>query len=159
MYTILPLLLLIGCNTIQTGIRIDAPVSVVWQHLKAVNEYPQWNPFIRKLEGDWKTGESLSVQIQPIGSSEMEFSPVVLRVKENELLEWRGKLAGIPGLFTGQHKFELEDLDGKATNFKQSEEFSGILVPLFDLRPTLQGFNAMNLALKKQTENAWRELE
>ena len=88
--------------------------------------------------------------------SAMSFSPEVLEVEEQSVLEWRGRLAGIPGLFTGQHRFELVELGPARTELRQSEHFSGCLVPLFDLTPTEQGFHAMNRAIKERAEEQFR---
>ena len=44
---------------------------------------------------------------------------------------WLGKLGGVPHLFDGAHRFELEPIDGGSrTRFVQSERFRGILLPL-----------------------------
>ena len=67
---------------------------------------------------------------------------------------WLGHLL-IPGLFDGEHIFELEPFSENSTRLIQREEFQGILVGLFwrnldtDVR---SGFVAMNEALKKRVE-------
>ena len=58
----------------------------------------------------------------------------------------------MPGLFTGQHEFFLEEKDG-ITHFVQREDFGGILVPFVDLSGTEAGFKRMNLALKERAES------
>jgi uncharacterized protein YndB with AHSA1/START domain len=37
---------------LSTEIEIDAPPADVWRVLSDSEAYPEWNPFIRKLEGD-----------------------------------------------------------------------------------------------------------
>ena len=56
------------------------------------------------------------------------------------------------GLFDGKHSFELIPNPDGSTTFKQSELFRGILVRLFHLDKTKNGFEQMNVALKKQCE-------
>jgi len=60
-----------------------------------------------------------------------------------------------PGLFDGEHKFELIDNNNGTTTFVQSEKFTGILVPLFrkmlDVN-TRNGFSLMNEKLKELAE-------
>ena len=60
-----------------------------------------------------------------------------------------------PGLFDGEHKFELVDNHDGTTTFIQSEIFKGILVPLFNKMldtNTVNGFNLMNQKLKELSE-------
>lgn len=66
---------------------------------------------------------------------------------------WRGSLP-IPFLFTGEHKFVLEQVSPTITKLYHGEEFQGLLVPLLGgiLKKTEQGFISMNEALKKRAE-------
>ena len=60
----------------------------------------------------------------------------------------------LPGLFTGQHHFRIED-QGSSCRFHQSEHFSGILLAFLGtgmLHATRRGFEAMNSALKQRAE-------
>jgi hypothetical protein len=74
----------------------------------------------------------------------------VIAVDGERRLSWRGSLP-IPGLFTGEHSFELRD-DGDGSHFY--ETFSGLLVPFVGgvLDATEQGFRNMNDALKARAE-------
>ena len=67
---------------------------------------------------------------------------------------WLGRLGGIPRLFDGAHRFEVQPIDGGTrTRFVQSERFRGILLPLVRrsiLPGTLAGFEAMNRALAER---------
>lgn len=136
---------------IKTEIEIQAPVSQVWTVLTQIDEYPKWNSFIKKLEGNLKVGENIRVEIQPVDSSTMTFKPKVLQFEENRILQWKGKFL-INGLFDGTHSFELVDNGNGSTTFKQSELFTGVLVGLFNLENTIKGFEAMNRELKRKCE-------
>jgi len=62
----------------------------------------------------------------------------------------------MPGIFDGFHQFELRPEDSGITLI-QSEDFSGVLVPLFwsgMKGPTKDGFERMNLALKSKCETS-----
>ena len=76
--------------------------------------------------------------------------PRVTVVEPGRAFGWLGSL-GVPHIFDGAHRFELEPVDGgRRTQFVQSERFRGILVPFVRrsvLPPTLRGFEAMNHAL------------
>jgi hypothetical protein len=136
---------------IKTEILIQAPVSKVWKVLTHIQEYPNWNSFIKKLEGILKVGENLRAEIQPVDSSTMIFKPKVLQFEENRTLQWKGKFL-INGLFDGTHSFELVENQDGSTIFKQSELFNGVLVGLFNLENTIKGFEAMNRELKRKCE-------
>ena len=85
----------------------------------------------------------------------MIFKPKVLVYEENKKLSWIGRLL-IPGLFDGEHTFELIDNGDGTTTFVQSEIFKGLLVPLFQKtldNNTRRGFEQMNLKLKEMCEN------
>jgi hypothetical protein len=83
----------------------------------------------------------------------MMFRPQVLAAIPGREIRWLGRLL-IPRLFDGEHAFELAD-DAEGCRFRQTEKFTGILVPHMPNRmfeATEQGFTAMNQALKRRAE-------
>ena len=139
-------------NMIETEILIRAAPERVWEALMDFAAYPGWNPFILAIEGSPRAGETLRVTMRPPGGSAQTFKPKVLRADAPEAFVWRGSLP-IPRLFTGTHSFQLTRT-GDGTRLRQSESFSGILVPLLRkmLLRTEDGFNQMNAALKARAE-------
>ncbi|MDQ1701951.1 MAG: hypothetical protein QOF57_1203 [Frankiaceae bacterium] len=142
-------------KTIQVVTDIAAPARTVWAKLSAVTEYGEWNPFITTLQGDLVAGARLTVRIVPPGGRPMTFRPSVTEVEEGQRLEWIGRLF-VPGVFDGRHSFLLEEVGGGMTRLTQTEEFSGVLVPLMKttLERTRAGFQAMNEALRRRAETA-----
>ncbi len=138
---------------IHSHIEINSSSEDVWRILLDFKSYPEWNPFIKSIHGEPKTGTRLKVSIHAPEMKPQDFSPVVNTVWENKQFRWKGRL-GIPGLFEGEHMFIIEELDPRKIRFHQNEVFKGILVPMFDnvLRQTLEGFNYMNEALKERAE-------
>ena len=137
---------------ISTDILIRATPDQVWDVLTDFKSYPEWNPFIKSIEGEIAPGNQIAVRIEPPNASPMVFKPVVLACKVNNELRWKGKLL-IPGLFDGEHTFQLRDNKDGTTTFIQSENFSGLLVRLFSKmldNNTLEGFRQMNQALKNR---------
>ncbi len=139
---------------INTEILINTTPDKVWTILVDFNSYPEWNPFIKSITGDVVVGSTITTRLQPPGASGMTFKPKVLVFEKNKELRWLGNLL-FPGLFDGEHKFELIDNGNGTTTFKQCEKFRGILVPLFrkmlDINTT-NGFNLMNQKLKELAE-------
>lgn len=139
---------------IKTEITIKATPERVWEIFTAFEKYSTWNPFIKSLEGEVKVGEKIVVRLEPSGAKGMTFKPKVLAFDKNKELKWIGRLA-LPGIFDGEHRFELIDNGNGTTTFIQAEKFKGILVRLFSKMldgSTLNGFRAMNERLKAEAE-------
>jgi hypothetical protein len=71
--------------------EIDAPASTVWQVLTDFEAYPEWNPFIRQINGTAATGDQLTVKMVA-GKTAVTFSPTVLAVQPERELRWKGIL-------------------------------------------------------------------
>ena len=140
---------------LRTEIEIKASASRVWRLLTDFEEYPQWNPFIRRVSGTPTANSKLEVFIQSSGARGMTFRPTIVKAEPERELRWLGQLL-LPGLFDGEHFFEIEEMTGGAVKFVQREEFRGLLVPFLwgELdRNTRRGFNKMNAALKELAES------
>ncbi len=139
---------------IRTKIEIEAPANEVWSILTDFSRHAEWNPFIREISGELRQGAQLHVILGPPGKRAMRFKPLVQMVEPQKAFRWLGRLF-IPGLFDGEHIFELETAGKNTTRFIQREKFNGILVGIF--RRSLDtdiksGFIAMNEALKREAE-------
>jgi hypothetical protein len=141
---------------LQTEILIDAESEDVWSILTDFAAYGDWNPFIPRISGTLEAGTRLSVELAPPGGRTMTIRPTLRAVQQGRGLRWLGHL-GLPGLFDGEHSFQLEPAGEGQVRFIHSERFSGLLVPLV-LKligsSTRQGFEAMNQALKERAETA-----
>lgn len=139
---------------ITTSIIINAPAEKVWTILTDFNNYPNWNPFIKSIKGNVEKGNRISVQITPPGGKEMGFTPKVLAFDKHKEFRWLGHLF-IPGIFDGEHKFQLIQNEDGTTRFIHSEKFRGILVPFLKKMlqtSTKKGFEFMNEKIKEMAE-------
>ena len=139
---------------IKTEILIHASSLSIWRILTNFREYPNWNPFIKSIEGEVAVGNTFTARIQPPGSKGMTFKPRVLTFETEKRFSWKGHLL-INGLFDGEHIFELDDQGNGTTLFIQREVFTGILVPIFDRmmrENTIKGCEAMNEKIKDLAE-------
>jgi hypothetical protein len=139
---------------ITTSITINATTEKVWNILNDFEKYPQWNPFITSIAGKIKVGNILQVTIAPPNGNAMKFKPTLLVANEHKELKWKGKLL-FKGLFDGEHQFEIIDNKNGTVTFVQSENFTGVLVPLFKKTiniNTKNGFVLMNEKLKERAE-------
>ncbi len=139
-----------------TEIEISASPECIWHILVDFIQYPEWNPFIKKIKGEIREGSRLKVHIEPSGGRGMTFKPVVKRVALHREFRWSGHFI-VPGLFDGEHCFELLPADNGKVRFVQRETFRGFLVPVFWKsleEPTKQGFKNMNESLKQRAEES-----
>ena len=137
---------------IATAIDVEAPALAVWRVLVDFPAYPEWNPFIRRIEGEPKVGTRLAVTIEPPGRKPMTFRPTVHAAEPGRELRWLGRVL-LPGLFDGEHAFLIEERAGRC-RLRHEETFGGLLVPMFGamLGDTERGFAALNAALKRRVE-------
>lgn len=139
---------------IKSEIHIQATPEKVWEILTTFDNYSTWNPFIKSIEGNVEVGAKIIARIEPPEAKGMTFKPTVLAFEKHKEFKWIGHLL-FPGLFDGEHRFELIDNGNGTTTFIQAERFKGILVrflaKMLDTS-TLNGFKAMNQKLKEEAE-------
>jgi hypothetical protein len=139
---------------LYTEIEINASPAKVWRILTGFEDYPNWNPFVKKVSGNLAVGEKLDIFIQPARTRGMRFKPTLLVVEKEKELRWLGKFL-MSGLFDGEHFFKIESLGEKKVKFIHGENFSGLLVGLMAKSldsDTLRGFKEMNEAIKREAE-------
>jgi len=137
---------------IRTEIDIGASPSRVWQVLTDFSSYPQWNPFIRRIEGELVEGAKLHIHITTPAGANREYSPKVTLVAPEQELRWLGKM---PGLLSGEHIFVIERVSEKSVRLVHREVFGGLLTSFFGSsldNDVKKGFEEMNAALKKRAE-------
>ncbi len=144
-----------GCTTrktIDTHIDIDAPPCAVYETVAAFERYPEWNPYHIRVAGSGVVGEPLEVRVaRPDGVAVDVPHVTLLEAKPCHALVWGG---GVPGIFRGEHRFDLRERDGGGTHMSHTEVFSGLLIGFADLPvPVLtEGYERMNQALRAEVE-------
>ncbi|MBI4591057.1 MAG: SRPBCC domain-containing protein [Candidatus Rokubacteria bacterium] len=139
---------------LRTVIDIHASADQVWRVLTDFSAYREWNPYIISISGELRRGARLKVRVQPPAGRSLTFRPTVLVADQKRELRWLGRLL-FPGIFEGEHAFQITPLEKDQVRFVQHETFRGLLVPL--LRrwlngQTRAGFVAMDRALKERAE-------
>ena len=146
-------LMITGCSSIsiQATVEIDASKSEIYAVLADLDSYPKWNPYHRKVEGEFKEGAELRVYVSRPDGKEVEVPPHMMRIVENEEITWGG---GIKGIFYGVHSFKLQKGSKGKTVLNHDEDFSGIAIGFADLPPDViaDGYHQMNMALKELVE-------
>lgn len=140
---------------IRSEIEIEASADKVWRVLTDFPAFPDWNPFIRKAEGELVAGQHIAVELQPPGHRATSFKPTLLSVEPGRGFRWLGHVL-VAGIFDGEHIHEIEPLGSDRARYVQREQFHGVLVPFLGgmLRDAQRGFADMNAALKARVEKA-----
>lgn len=142
-------------HEIGTAVEIEATPERVWSILLDFRAHAEWNPFVRSIQGIAEVDARLTVSIRPKGGKAITFRPTVLRVIPNRELRWLGRVL-LPGIFDGEHYFQISQCGPGRVRFVQGERFSGILVAFMKASlegGTKAGFLAMNQALKARAES------
>ncbi|RKE26167.1 hypothetical protein B0G76_7777 [Paraburkholderia sp. BL23I1N1] len=136
----------------HADVLIDRPAADVWKVISNSAAYPDWNPFITRVDGDFREGATIRI-VLGTGSDSMVFKPTVLLVRPEQDLCWRGSV-WIRGVFDGTHCIHLTTVTG-GTHLEQTESFSGLLVGRLTkdvIEETQRNFQAMNVAVKQRAE-------
>ena len=135
-------------------IDIEAPAERVWQVLTDFARYPEWNPFLRSVEGAVRKRARLAVALQPDGRRPLHYRPRVVTLRPPRELRWTARLP-VPGLLRGEHRFVVEQLDERRSRLIHEKRVGGLLVPFLRRGlegPVRRGFEAMGFALKRAAE-------
>lgn len=138
---------------LRTDIEFEGTPEETWDVLADLPGHAEWNPFLRRIEGDLRPGARLLVRFEPPGERGITMRPTVLSAEPGRELRWLGHLL-VPGIFDGEHRFVIEATAPRRVRLTQSERFRGVLVPLLWRRlergGTAKGFRAMNEALARR---------
>ena len=136
-------------NEIRSEAMIDATSEEVWSVLADFGSYGEWNPGFASIEGYAETGTTLDIAFSLKGDRTMRMRPTVLVAEPGRELRWLGRLL-VPGLFDGEHRFEIHEDEPGHVRFVQGERFRGLLVPFLRTMvevDTLAMFERVNAAL------------
>lgn len=134
-------------------VLIGAPPQSVWATLLDFPRYPDWNPFIRRIEGAPQPGARLAFLFRIHPGLTITAEGRLRRIEEARALSWTGH-AGDPRLLSVEHWFTLQ-ADGARTLLTQGEDFTGAGASgwtyLF-ARMLRRAYDDMNQALKALVE-------
>lgn len=137
--------------------RLPAPRAQVFARLLEWTAYPEWNPYITRIDGQPQLGQTIKVTFS------MGFGPATTLTCQLAILDhskttvaWDYK-AFLPWLYTARHSFAIEDSPAGASLIIQTEAIKGLMAcPLFGFFHKLlhKRFQAMHAALVKHVTHA-----
>jgi len=136
-------------NEIRSETTIEGTPTQVWDVLSDFSRYGEWNPGFETAEGRAVVGETLHLTFAKEGGRGMRMHPTVLVADPGRELRWLGRL-WMPGIFDGEHRFEIQEIEPGRVRFVQDERFRGVLVPFLRKMievDTLATFHKVNAAL------------
>lgn len=139
---------------IKTRIEIEASAEKVWSALANLALYSEWNPMIRRAEGEVVAGSRLTLFFNPAGTRGRIFRPKILVAQPCRKLSWQGQ-PGVRFLFESEHIFMIEPSTDNSVTLAHEMIFYGLLIPLLPkkmLGAVTVNFNDMNMALKERSE-------
>jgi len=138
---------------IETEVAIAAPPSAVWDVLVDFPSYPEWNPFILKVDGDVRLGAAVRYRFEfPRGLRIWAVAHVLAFELGRELLWTAHALSD--AILRGDHYFRIEPAR-EGSLFHHGEHFTGALLPLVAPILKLNGpaiYGSLNSALKQRVE-------
>jgi hypothetical protein len=123
--------------------NIKASPETIWDILTDAEHYPEWDPQAIRIEGTIAEGETVTAYTRL--SPDRAFPAKVTEFVPGRRMTWA---SGMPlGLFKGERTFVLTSQEDGSVDFALSEEFSGLLLPLFarslpDMTEPFEGFVA-----------------
>ena len=125
---VLVLLALFSRKSVRSEMTIPADPDEVWSVLTDSSSYPDWNPILVAVRGEFEEGATLGVDMKSPDGSVTVVKPRVKKVVPSSELN---QVGGIPGVLTFDHTWTLEAVDG-GTRVTQFEEYRGIGVLFWD---------------------------
>ena len=147
--------------TVRTELMLPASAEKSWNALSDFARYPDWNPYLPRVEGKFAAGESVSFTLVDENFSEpLDLAAELGEISANRRFYWTGRL-GVQGLFDTKHVFELHPRDDGNTDLHHYEEFRGLIPALMPRREkraehTRAAFERMNTALYHRLKGSAR---
>lgn len=146
----------------EVKVSVDAPPEFLWKALIDFEKYPEWNPFITKIEGEAKIGAQivLHVKLDPNRDSIRLSKEMIVSLKENQHLSYDQHFLS-SSLFNAVRWQTIRPLeDGTKCLYHSHQKISGIaswpITRAFGDR-IAEGFEASSRALKNRAETLYKE--
>lgn len=135
-------------HEVRTEIIIKSSPAAVWRMLTDIDKYPEWHPYIKKIEGKLDQKSKIKVTYKKNDSREGTFSAYIIENEVNKQLSWGGSLGFI---FRTKHYYSIEAVGTDSVRLIQGEYWRGIFGRMYGkkiYRDTARKFELMNHKLK-----------
>lgn len=142
---------------VEDRIGVNAPAEVIWEVIRDLERWSEWNPTYPQAAGQVRIGEQLTLTLALPGQPQQPIRPRVLEWVPGEQLHW--ELVLLSGAIKTIRYIEIDALAEESCIVDNGEIFGGLMGPSFGRRmgrSVRRGFRAMNEALKARAEEMWR---
>jgi hypothetical protein len=116
---------------IKETFEVNESIDKVWEFLTNFAKYPDWNPYLRKVTGEFKVNAPLWVQIHYPFWPPIIVKPQVAAITPPYSFSWKGSFI-IPGWLDGLFLVVLYPLSPEKTRIVIKERLEGVfLLPFF----------------------------
>lgn len=134
----------------EASAEIQASPAQVWAVLIDVAQWPQWDPFCVRIEGQVALGAKIKAYTKLAPGR--AFPVNVSTLEAERLMVWSHSMP--LGLFKGVRSYRLEPQDHGHTRFTMREEFSGPLLPVIGrtIPDMTEAFDSFVQGLKQRAQ-------
>jgi len=139
-------------HEVITQITIKTTPAEVWNMLIDVDKYPDWHPYIKKIEGRLEKRAQIKVTYKKNDTQDAVFSAYIIDMEPNRMLSWGGSLGFI---FRAKHYYRIELVNDDSIKLIQGEYWRGIFGGMYGKKiyvDTARKFELMNNKLKQMLE-------
>ena len=140
-------------SIVRAEVEIDRGIDHVWQILRDLDRYPEWNPFTPSARSTLEVGDPVELEVRLRGSKLSKRVETVSAAEPHRLC-W-GMTMGVPLLLRAERCQVLTPIDEHRTRYVTEDRFSGLLAPLvvgLYGGAMERGFSDCASALKKRAE-------
>ena len=139
-------------KAIESEITLSSPTNEVWAALVDFESYPDWNPFLTKMEAELGEGKPFKAMSRLPSGIKLGFVGRILSVVPDREISWVGRPTMMPSsAMEIKHTFTLEPVES-GTHLQQREEATGFMIPIsgWILGQAQKGQVAWNEALERR---------
>lgn len=140
-------------DVVRAEIEIDCGIEGVWEILRDLERYPEWNPFTPRVESSLQMGDPVHLYVR-LRREKLSHRVEYVTAAEPYRLCWGMKM-GANVLLKAERCQILTAIDEHRTRYVSEDHFSGLLTPfvmgLFG-GSMQRGFADCASALKKRAE-------
>lgn len=135
-------------------VNIDAPQQLVWDILRDIRRYPEWNPFTERVITDFKPGSPIELHVHLPGRGRSVQREFITHLEPPSVMGWGMNILH-DRLLKARRLQTIEKLAPDRCCYHTEDHITGLLCPLVRLlylKSMTAGFNAMAHALKHRAE-------
>ena len=145
------ILFLTGRKSVHHEIIIHSDTETVWNVIINMEEYPNWNPVMELLEGTLIQGNQVKYLLTPDENTAIEVRATIAQLTAEKILKHTG---GNRLVFSFRHVYLVEEIN-ETVKVTIHEDYRGIAVNFWNIKPIEKAYERLNYALKERSEHVF----